>query len=132
MARKEHDETTLDLDDRPRVRDVIAIVRRMQLEDRWHRRIRRTLARWRRFDWAAWRFRMRMRFARIRNEDVSPIVQREVRRVEGVIARLNIDVPRERHVRGKVYIPRGLFALRDVDIPDTIDIVWPTAPRQAP
>lgn len=126
--RRDHEQHTLGLEDRPTVGQVIAICKQLVREDRWHRRAARAIGRLRRMDWAAWRFRHRMRLARIRNESaesVRAVLQREVNRVAAITEYLNAGRPREEHVRGKVYLPRGVFVTAKPDVPDHVDIVWP-------
>jgi hypothetical protein len=126
---------TLELDDRPLVRDVIVICKQIVRENRLHNRIIRAIGRLIYMDWAAWRFRQRMKLAQMRSESsvaVTKIVQREVDRVAAVVERLNQEVPREQHVRGKVYFPRGLFVVNrsQLNVPDSIDLVWPRGPKR--
>lgn len=121
---------TLGLDDRPTVGQVIAIVRQVIAEERWHRRLARAWHRMRRFNLRAAWFRLRMRHARIVNarpERIRDLIHAEARRVALVVERHNAEQPREQHVRGKVVLPRGVFVAAVLtDVPDTVDVVWPT------
>lgn len=127
------DNQTLGLDHRPTVAQVIAIAKRVVYEDRWYRRLGRWWHRARRYDVRAAWFRTRMRLARIRNagpEEVRALILAEARRVERIVQAYNFDMPRDQHVRGKVYLPRGAFVSATLtDMPETVDLVWPRSRR---
>lgn len=128
MARNQTDERTLSLEDRPTVAQVIVICKQIVREERWPNRLARSLGRFRRKDWRAAWFRTRMRIHRLRNTDPLNTLQREIDRVAGNVAQLNAHRPREKHVRGKVLLPRGVFITRTPNVPDSVDIVWPRGP----
>lgn len=128
MARDESDERKLTLDDRPTVGQVIAITKQILYEERWYRRLGRAIGRLLTMDWAGWRFRQRMRLARIRNESpasIKRLIEAEATRVAAIAAAINKGQPREQHVRGKVYLPLGAFISAPLEIPDSVDVVWP-------
>lgn len=120
--------TKLELDDVPRVRHVIAIAKELIREDRLHNRIRRALIRAWYFDWTAWIFRRRMQLARVRGQECTKILSKELWRISRIVVELNAGVPREYHVRGKVWLPAGVFKIRPLaSPPENVDIIYPKA-----